>query len=42
GSGDLIIRTSGGSSEVLYLPNVLRVDRVLRELDHVRSQRGRL
>ncbi|MFT5633434.1 MAG: hypothetical protein ACI9SQ_001152 [Rubritalea sp.] len=42
GSGDLIIRTSGGSSEVLYLPNVLRVDRVLRELEQVRSQRGRL
>ncbi len=42
GSGDLIIRTSGGSSQVIYLPNVLHVDRVLEELDHVRSQRGRL
>jgi len=42
GSGDLVIRTSGGSSDVLYLPNVLRVDHVLRELEHVRSLRGRL
>ncbi|MGJ8655602.1 MAG: hypothetical protein ACSHX6_04055 [Akkermansiaceae bacterium] len=42
GSGDLVIRTSGGKSEELFLPNVLRVDRVLRELEQVRSQRGRL
>jgi len=42
GSGDLVIRTSGGSSDVLFLPNVLRVDYVLKELERVRAQRGRI
>lgn len=42
GSGDLIIRTSGGSSDVIYLPNVLHVNQVLKELEFVRAQRGRI
>ena len=42
GSGDLVIRTSGGSSEVIHLPNVLGVDSVLVELEYLRSKRGRI
>jgi hypothetical protein len=42
GSGDLVIRTSGGSAEVILLPNVLGVDKVLYELEYLRSKRGRI
>ncbi len=42
GSGDLVIRTSGGSSEIIHLPNVLGVDNVLEELEYLRSKRGRI
>ncbi len=42
GSGDLVIRTSGGSNEVIHLPNVLGVDKVLNELENLRSMRGRI
>lgn len=42
GSGDLVIKTSGGQAEVIYFPNVLRVGHVVRQLHEIREKRGRL
>jgi len=41
GSGDLIITTSGGQRDIITFPNVLQIDRVLNEVQHIRERRGR-
>ncbi len=41
GSGDLVITTSGGQRDIITFPNVLRIDRVLDEIQAIRERRGR-
>lgn len=41
GSGDLIITTSGGQRDIITFPNVLRINKVLDEIQAIRERRGR-
>ena len=41
GSGDLSISTHGGDSDILTFRNVLRINRVLKEVSKIREKRGR-
>ena len=40
GSGDLSIATHGGDREVITFPNVLRINKVLKEVAKIREMRG--
>jgi len=40
GSGDLSIATHGGDREVMTFPNVLRINKVLKEVTKIREMRG--
>ena len=40
GSGDLSIATHGGDREVMTFPNVLRINKVLKEVAKIREMRG--
>ena len=41
GSGDLSISTHGGDSDIITFRNVLRINRVLKDVSKIREKRGR-